>query len=107
VPPPPPPHKPTHKPTPGTLSVGTCSIDAGDSTCTFTIKAVGGSVTWRITGTSGVSASDHGTLKSGQTAPVTATKPSSCAAGDSGTGTVSFSPNGTASIPYTCDIFGN
>jgi RNA polymerase sigma factor (sigma-70 family) len=105
---PPPTHKPTPKPPkPGTLSVGTCSIDAGDSTCTFTIKAVGGSLTWRITSASGVSASDHGTLKSGQTAPVTATKPSSCAAGESGTGTISFSPNGTASIPYTCDIFGN
>jgi RNA polymerase sigma factor (sigma-70 family) len=107
APPPPPRKPPTHKPPkPGSLSVGGCSIDAGDSTCTFTIRAVGGSVTWRITSAAGVSASGSGTLKSGRTASVTATKPSSCPAGDSGTGTVSFSPNGTASVPYTCGILG-
>jgi RNA polymerase sigma factor (sigma-70 family) len=105
-PPAPPTHKPpTHKPpAAGKLSVGSCSIDANDSTCTFTIKAVGGTVHWQITGASGVSASGNGTLTSGHTATVTATKPSPCT--DSDTGTVSFSPSGTASIPYTCGILG-
>ncbi|HZE31896.1 MAG TPA: sigma-70 family RNA polymerase sigma factor [Actinoallomurus sp.] len=102
APPPHPTHKPpTHKPPkPGTLSVGSCSISATDSTCTFTIKAVGGTVKWQITDSSGVTASGSGTLTSGQTKTITATKPSPCS--DSDTGTISFFPNGTASIPYDC-----
>jgi hypothetical protein len=104
VPPPPPSHKPPppKPPKPGTLSVSGCSIDLGETSCNFTIKAVGGAVQWQVKSTSGVSASGGGTLKSGQSTTVKATKPSPC--DNSGTGTVSFSPNGTASIPFTCGI---
>jgi RNA polymerase sigma factor (sigma-70 family) len=104
--PPPPTHKPpTHKPPkPGTLSVGNCNIDLTESSCTFTISAVGGTVKWSITDSSGVSASGGSTLKSGQTAKVTATKPDGCTG--SHTGTITFSPNGTSSIDYDCGLLG-
>jgi RNA polymerase sigma factor (sigma-70 family) len=101
APPPAPTHKPpTHKPPkPGTLSVTGCSIDFGEDSCNFTIRAVGGAVQWQVTSATGVSSSGSGTLKSGQSTTLKATKPSPC---DDGTGTVSFSPNGTASIPIDC-----
>lgn len=96
--PPPPTRGPTPTPKPGTLSVKSCTIEK--DRCDIHITAVGGPVTWQVTNADGVSASGHGTLQSGQTANVTASKPTPC--DTSGTGTVSFSPSGTATVQYTC-----
>ncbi|MEU9023799.1 sigma-70 family RNA polymerase sigma factor [Actinomadura sp. NPDC048394] len=92
---------PTHsKPTKGTLSVGSCTISgAGEGSCDISVTAVGGPVTWSVTGASGVSASGGGTLASGATGKAhvtgTCTPPG-------GTGTVYFSPSGTGSVTLTC-----
>lgn len=101
--PPPPTHKPTHKPTPGTLSVGGCSMNVTQDTCTFQITAHGGSVKWSVTSAAGVGASGSGTLASGESTTVTASKPKPCTGSS---GTVSFSPGGTAQIDYACGILG-
>jgi RNA polymerase sigma factor (sigma-70 family) len=98
-------HSPSPKPKPGTLSIGSCSIPAGTPSCQFKITAVGGDVRWKVTGSSGVTAAGGGTLRSGRFTYVTATKPDEC--DPPGPGTVSFSPGGTASIDYDCDVFGH
>lgn len=92
---------PTHSPAPGTLVVDSCSMAANDDTCTITLTASGGPVHWAVTGTTGgVSASGGDTtLVKGQSTKVTVSKPDPC----SGTsGSVSFSPNGTATVHYSC-----
>jgi RNA polymerase sigma factor (sigma-70 family) len=97
-------HKPTHKPpAAGTLNVSGCTMSVNDDSCSITITAVGGPVHWSVVNSAGVSASGSDTLGKGQSTTVTAYKPSPC----TGTsGTVSFSPNGTASVSYTCILGG-
>jgi RNA polymerase sigma factor (sigma-70 family) len=92
----PPPHS-------GSLSVSGCRMGSGRRSCTITVTAVGGSVTWQVTGTSGTGlrASGSGTLGAGQSAGVTVSRDGGICIGQ-GSGSVSFSPNGTASVSYTC-----
>jgi RNA polymerase sigma factor (sigma-70 family) len=99
---------PTHTskppaPTPGTLAVSDCNMTgSNEKTCLIHLTAQGGPVNWRITGTNGVDAAPRsGTLKRGQTTEVIVGRPDTCT-GDGGTGSVSFSPNGTAEITWTC-----
>jgi hypothetical protein len=101
--PPPPTHKPTHKPTPGTLSVGSCDMNVAQDSCTFQITAHGGTVHWSITSAAGVGASGSGTLDSGESTTISVSKPDPCTGSS---GTVSFSPSGTAQIHYACSILG-
>ncbi|MBW8486423.1 RNA polymerase sigma factor [Actinomadura parmotrematis] len=87
-------------PASGSLAVSGCTAAAGDGGCTVTVSARGGPVTWSVTGTTGgVSASGGGTLAAGQSASVTATVDCS---GGSGSGSVTFSPNGSAPVSWTC-----
>jgi RNA polymerase sigma factor (sigma-70 family) len=104
--PPPPTHKPpTHKPpAAGKLSITTCSMDVGEDTCDITLTAKGGTVHWSVSGATGVSASGSGTLANGKSVTVTAHKPDPCSGSD--TGTVSFSPGGSASVQYDCLLGG-
>ncbi|SEG56766.1 RNA polymerase sigma factor, sigma-70 family [Thermomonospora echinospora] len=85
---------------PGTLAVGGCSIPAGASSCTITVSARGGPVRWSVVGRSGVVAVGGGILSTGRSATVRATRLGRCT--ESGSGSVSFSPNGTASVTWTC-----
>jgi RNA polymerase sigma factor (sigma-70 family) len=102
--PPPPTPKPTPTPTPqGKLSVSDCTITAGDS-CPIRLVASGGPVHWRVTSQAEVSVSPQsGTIKDGGTETVTVTR-SSDACPDTSGGSVSFSPNGSASVKWTCPI---
>jgi RNA polymerase sigma factor (sigma-70 family) len=88
-------------PTPGTLSVTGCTMKLNQSQCTIHITAQGGPVTWKVTGTDGVEASGNGTLKEGETTTVVATRNDTCRDGD-GSGSVSFSPDGTAKVSWEC-----
>jgi hypothetical protein len=67
-----------------------------------TLHAVGGTVSWSVTGTSSslISAGGGGTLASGGSASVTVTLSKDCT--ESGGGTVSFSPGAAASVSWTC-----
>ncbi|MCW2944034.1 MAG: polymerase, sigma-24 subunit, subfamily [Actinoallomurus sp.] len=96
--------KPTKKPVPGTLVVGSCTIDATANACPISLTAKGGDVRWSVThATGGVTASGHNILKSGGKTTVTVSI-ASCTPGGSGSGSVSFSPNGTAAVPWTCPL---
>ncbi|WP_020608192.1 sigma-70 family RNA polymerase sigma factor [Actinomadura flavalba] len=95
VKPPPPPSSSR----PGTLAVSGCSMGAGSS-CTVTVRAVGGTVRWSVAGTSGVSAAGGGTLLAGQSAGVSATRTGECSG--AGGGSVSFAPGGAASVTWNC-----
>jgi RNA polymerase sigma factor (sigma-70 family) len=103
-------HRPTSRPpvappppANGSLSVSGCRMGSGRRSCTITITAVGGTVNWQVTGTSGTGlrASGSGTLAAGQSAGVTVSRDGGICIGQ-GSGSVSFSPNGTASVSYTC-----
>ncbi|GAA4084415.1 sigma-70 family RNA polymerase sigma factor [Actinomadura miaoliensis] len=86
----------------GRLAVGGCAIPEGQSSCAVPVRAVGGPVTWSVTGTSGgVSASGGGRLSGGGTAGVTASRPSDCPPG-SHSGSVRFAPSGTATVTWSC-----
>lgn len=86
----------------GTLSVSGCHIRSGNRGCTITVTAVGGSVSWSVTGTSGggLSASGSGQLSEGQSGGVTVSRSGWCIG--EGSGSVSFSPSGTAEVTYSC-----
>jgi RNA polymerase sigma factor (sigma-70 family) len=94
-------------PTPGTLAVTGCSMDRADQrTCLIQLTAQGGPVSWRVTGTNGVDAAPgSGTLKRGQSTAVIAHRGDTCT-GNGGSGSVSFSPNGTATVTWTCTANG-
>lgn len=101
--------KPTHsksKPPPppsGTLSVSAC--EQGTNTCPVTLTAQNGTVHWSASPGSYVSVSpSNGTLSSGGSVTVTLTADQGSACGDGGqdTGSVSFSPNGSAHMSWTC-----
>jgi RNA polymerase sigma factor (sigma-70 family) len=97
----------TPTPTPaGTLTVTDCTMRLEKSECSFKITARDGQVTWTVTGTDGVDAvtPDHGVLAKGRSATVVASRTDTCKDG-SGSGTVSFSPAGTATITWHC-LFG-
>jgi RNA polymerase sigma factor (sigma-70 family) len=102
---PPPTHKPTPKPTPGTISVsGPCDMNGGD-TCTVTLTAKGGTATWSASGPSYLSFStSSGKLAKGATKTVTVTKTGNqCPATST---TVTFSPGGSTTVTWTCGILG-
>jgi RNA polymerase sigma factor (sigma-70 family) len=94
--------KPTKKPVPPTLLISSCTMGEQETTCPISLTAKGGPVHWRVTGTDNVSASGSDTLKSGETTTVTATRRTPCTPGDSGS--VSFSPGGTASVTWKCGV---
>jgi RNA polymerase sigma factor (sigma-70 family) len=102
---PPPTHKPTPKPTPGTLSVsGPCDV-SGDGTCSVTLKANGGAVSWSASGPAYLSFSPtSGKLAKGGTVTVTVTKTGNQCPTTSTT--ASFSPGGSAKVTWTCGILG-
>jgi hypothetical protein len=89
--------------TPGRLAVSGCRMSSGDRSCTITVTASGGPVSWRVTGTSGnISASGGGTLAAGQSAGVRVTRGSCGLLQTGGSGSVSFSPNGGAGVSWSC-----
>lgn len=99
--------KPTTTPTrvrptvSGSLAVSGCSIPSGDSSCSITLTANGGTVRWSVRSANGVSASGSGTLESGWSVAVTASRIAACQ-GRGGAGTVTFAPSGTAGVRWTC-----
>jgi RNA polymerase sigma factor (sigma-70 family) len=101
-PPPPPTHRPSPKPTPpGTLAVSGCSMDIGDDSCSITVTAQGGPVTWSVrSADSGLSASGGGKLKKGESTTIEVHRDSPCPG--SGSGLVGFSPGGSATVTWTC-----
>ncbi|MEU9023798.1 sigma-70 family RNA polymerase sigma factor [Actinomadura sp. NPDC048394] len=83
----------------GHLAVSGCNMHLDDS-CTVTVRAVGGAVDWRVTGTSGaLSAHGSGHLAAGQSAGVTVSRTNGLCWG-SKSGSVSFAPGGSASVGY-------
>lgn len=89
--------------TPGRLVVSGCRMSSGNRSCTITITASGGPVSWRVTGTSSnVSASGSGTLAAGQSAGVRVTRDSCGLLQTGGSGSVSFSPSGSAGVSWSC-----
>ncbi|HEY8480276.1 MAG TPA: sigma-70 family RNA polymerase sigma factor [Spirillospora sp.] len=90
------------RPRTGTLLVGGCTIrGVGPGSCGLPIQAVGGTVTWSVTGTSGgLSAGGGGTLASGQRAVVTVS--GNCVP-PGGAGTVSFSTGQSGTVTLECD----
>ncbi|WP_395107756.1 RNA polymerase sigma factor [Actinomadura sp. SCN-SB] len=86
-------------PPPGSLSVSGCSMGVSSS-CTVRITAVGGPVSWRVTGTSGaLSASGSGQLAAGESTGVRVSRTNGLCLGQR-RGSVSFSPGGSASVSY-------
>ncbi|XRQ04467.1 RNA polymerase sigma factor [Actinomadura welshii] len=72
--PPPPDTDEPDPPKPGRLAAEGCRMGTGES-CSVRITAVGGAVTWRVTGTSGeLSAGGSGRLASGESASVTVSR---------------------------------
>lgn len=95
---PPPPAGP---PPAGTLAVYGCTMNHTRS-CTVTVVAQGGPVSWSVSGVrGGVSAGGGGNLAAGQSAGVTVTRNASWCFG-SGSGSVSFSSGATASVNWRC-----
>jgi RNA polymerase sigma factor (sigma-70 family) len=89
--------------TPGRLAVSGCRMSSGDRSCTITVTASGGPVSWRVTGTSGnISASGGGTLAAGQSTGVRVSRGSCGLLQTGGSGSVSFSPNGSAGVSWSC-----
>jgi RNA polymerase sigma factor (sigma-70 family) len=102
--PPPPTHKPTHKPTPATLTVTGCDMDHG-TFCDIKLTAKGGDVSWTATPSDGLSLSKtSGKLNSGDTMTVRVSQDGSPCPDKSGT--VSFSPGGSATVTWDCGILG-
>jgi RNA polymerase sigma factor (sigma-70 family) len=97
-------HRPAPPPPqgPGTLSVSGCHMD-GSRSCSITLTAHGGPVSWSVTGTSGnvTVSSNSGNIGGGQTVSVGVTRHDSICLG-SGSGSVSFSSGGTASVTWKC-----
>jgi RNA polymerase sigma factor (sigma-70 family) len=89
--------------TPGRLVLSGCRMSSGNRSCTVTVTASGGSVSWRVTGTSGnISASGGGTLAAGQSTGVRVTRGSCGLLSTGGSGSVSFSPGGSAGVSWSC-----
>jgi hypothetical protein len=77
-------------------------MPSGTRRCTITVTAVDGPVTWSVRGTSRAElwASGGGALRVGQSTWVTVTHSGRCQG--TGSGTVTFSPSGTASVRWVC-----
>ena len=75
-------------------------MEVGDDTCDITVTARGGPVTWSVVSAQGVTASGGGTLPKNGRTTVTATREGLCDSG--GSGTVTFSPSGTATVTWKC-----
>ncbi|MUN38557.1 sigma-70 family RNA polymerase sigma factor [Actinomadura litoris] len=88
---------------PGTLSASGCAIAGPGGSCTVTLTASGGPVNWHVASHSPfLSVSPGGgRVPAGGSRPVTVTLNGGCPPGG-GTGSVSFSPGGAASITLTC-----
>lgn len=106
----PPTRRPTTRPPstkPTTITVSGCDADRGSS-CPVSITARGGTVTWQASGSGFVSASGGGTLRDGETDTVTATIDREAACSDRPgrdveSGTVVFTPGGSATVTWDCD----
>ncbi|WP_395107754.1 RNA polymerase sigma factor [Actinomadura sp. SCN-SB] len=98
---PPSPPQTSRPPARGSLAVGSCSMANEDQdSCSFTVTAVGGPVIWSISGGSVRAAPGGGRLDRGESATVTASRPNGPC--EPGSGTVSFFPNGVASVSWSC-----
>jgi RNA polymerase sigma factor (sigma-70 family) len=98
---PPQPPQPPQAPPPaaGTLVVYGCTMHRS-GTCTVTVVAQGGPVSWRVTGVSGsIAAAGNGSLANGESTGVTVARTGSFC---SGSGLVYFSPSATASVNGYC-----
>ncbi len=92
---------PPPPPAPGTLILSGCSMRYSHS-CTITVTASGGPVSWSVTGTSGgIGAGGSGYLNAGQSAGVTASRGGGWCWGHH-SGSVSFSNGGSASVDWNC-----
>jgi DNA-directed RNA polymerase specialized sigma24 family protein len=92
---------PPPPPAPGTLMVSGCSMYSRHS-CTVTVTASGGPVSWSVTGTSGgISAGGSGYLNAGESAGVTVTRDDGWCWGHH-SGSVSFSNGASASVDWYC-----
>jgi RNA polymerase sigma factor (sigma-70 family) len=88
------------KPSTGRLSVGGgCRLSPGQS-CSISVTAVGGSVTWSASGGAPLVVSGGGTLAAGGSDSATVGLSAGCTG--SGQGSVSFSPNGSARVSWDC-----
>ncbi len=96
----PPTQGPPPPPPPGTLMVSGCSMGSHHS-CTITVTASGGPVSWSVTGTSGVSAAGGGYLNAGESAGVAATRGGGWCWGHH-SGSVSFSSGASVSVDWYC-----
>jgi RNA polymerase sigma factor (sigma-70 family) len=96
-----PPHQPPPPQAPGSLAVSGCHMRHTYS-CSVTLSARGGPVSWSVTGTSGsISAGGGGSLSAGESASVTVSRHDSFCI-NSGSGSVSFSSGATASVTWSC-----
>ena len=97
-------HKPTHKPTPGTLTVAGCDMGQG-STCSITLTAKGGDVSWTASAPDSLSlSSSSGTVKSGKSVQVNVDQVGNPCPDTHAP--VSFSPGGSATVTWKCSILG-
>ncbi|NDU76969.1 sigma-70 family RNA polymerase sigma factor [Actinomadura sp. DSM 109109] len=89
------------RPRAGRLAIGSCTIEGpGPGSCVIAVQAVGGTVTWSVTGaTGGLSASGGGTLRSGQFGYA---RVSGTCTPPGGSGTVGFSSGGSATVTLSC-----
>lgn len=86
------------------LSRSSCSISAGRG-CGVTVTAVGGPVIWSASGPAPIIVvGGQGTLDAGRSDTVSIQLDRSCTG--SGSGTVSFSPNGAVAVSWTCPTDG-
>lgn len=100
-PPEPHPTRTTKKPATGHLKVDPCTIEGpGKGTCKMQVQAVGGTVTWAVTGASGdLKATGGATLRSGQVGYAYVT--GNCTP-PGGSGTVFFSTGDSGSVTLSC-----
>jgi RNA polymerase sigma factor (sigma-70 family) len=93
-----------NSPDPGTLRVSGCTMpNYATMSCGMTITAVGGPVSWRVTGVpSGFTASGSGHLAAGRSTTVTVRIANNVwCVGEIG-GSVTFSPNGSGTVTWLC-----
>jgi RNA polymerase sigma factor (sigma-70 family) len=94
--------RPSPRPRPGTLTVTGCGDIGSGTSCDLTVTAVGGPVIWRVAGAEGVTAAGSGRLLAGGQSSVHVTRPDCAPQEERGSGSVSFSPNGSAAVSWVC-----
>lgn len=93
---------PQGPPAPGRLAVTGCSMGRGEGSCSVTVRALGGPVSWRVTDTSGkIRAHGGGSLNAGESRSVQVDRTGKWCLGTD-EGSVSFSPGGSASVSWIC-----